>query len=734
MATLYGFVTRILYQSENFFVLTLEVAQSEPKIHEKTVTVSGSLYGLSNITSRISIQFLGDWVRHPKYGKQFQPCGWVPWVVSDVGAERFLKECIQGFEDATMVEDLVATFGTLVFEKLSDSPDEVKATAPEGTPRRMALESALLFWNEARALSNLSVFLQGFDLSEDVTRAIFRRFGSDAINLIAENPYRLVAVEGFTFAKADKLANRSGIGKEDPRRMDGAVLWILKTEAQNGHLSVRRGDFETLLRGLMAKEDFGFGFDGLQANLMSSVDRLVESGIIRLDPNVGVYLPDLFQFEREGARKLVSFLTPAQLDLDLKTFLEEYEKGNAIQLSPAQQEAVFKLIQNRVLVITGQPGTGKTTLVRALVRLFKTTGLTFLLTAPTGIAAKRLSAVTEEAASTVHRALGWDGSNWAFNGQNKYSVGAVVLDETSMVDQELFYRLLDALHPSTFVVIVGDDAQLPSVGPGNVLRELLACPRIPHVRLTQIFRQSEESAIVVAAHKIHKGESPLVEKAKPDSEFQFVSLTDEERLVSLIVQMCVKLKGRDANFQVLSPKYDGAVGVDRLNEAIREKLNPADGQREWKAGKQLFREGDRVMVVKNEYKLNISNGDMGKLLEIHKDTLRVRIHGIGPKAPDSYVDIPKNQASRLLRLAYTITVHRCQGSEFDTIILPMLKEQGRMLQRNLFYTAVTRAKKKAWILGDSAAVFKALANDKVAHRNTVFAAVLSGVEGPEAKP
>lgn len=725
MASIRGYVGRIVHQGDKFFVFSFEVLQSEPKVSEKFITVSGHLYGLVQVAPGIPVQFVGDWIRHPKYGRQFQPYGWFPWASHDLGVERFLSECVDGFGDTHVVHDIVSAFGTSTFDKLTDEPKEVLALAAEdASVKRMALETAVLRWTEARSLSNLSIFLQDYDLSEDVIRAVFTRFGSDAVTIISDNPYRLVAVDGFAFVKADRLAGRIGIRLDDPRRMDGAVLWILKREAQQGHLSVRRGDFLTLLQGLIAAEQVS-GFDTSQAQLMEAVERLVKLDMVKIDPTVGVYLPELYRFEREGADKLAKFLTPMKIDVDLRVFLDDYEKSNRIDLSDAQKEAVWKLADNRVLVLTGLPGTGKTTLIRAIVRLFKQAAMSFALMAPTGIAAKRLAAVTGEPAGTIHRTFGYDGQSWDFNGRNKYGVAAVIVDEMSMVDQELFYRILDALHPTTLLVLVGDDAQLPSVGPGNVLREMISCGSIPHVRLTQIFRQSQQSEIVIASHKINKGESPQLDGRKPDSEFQFVPLQDEDRAVDLIVQMAGKLKARDANFQVLSPKYDGVIGVNNLNEKIRELLNPLNGQMQWKAGKINFREGDRLMVIKNDYKLNVYNGDMGKLIAIDRESLKVRIHGVGVGAIDTYVDIPKAQAATMLRLAYTITVHKSQGSEFGTIIMPILRSQGRMLQRNLFYTAVTRAKTKVWLIGDHSAVYKAVGNDRVVQRNTVFARSIS---------
>jgi ATP-dependent exoDNAse (exonuclease V) alpha subunit/intein/homing endonuclease len=298
-----------------------------------------------------------------------------------------------------------------------------------------------------------------------------------------------------------------------------------------------------------------------------------------------------------------------------------------------------------------------TTTVRALVRLFEEAGITFSLMAPTGIAAKRLAAIAGYPASTIHRALYYDGTTWGHHSDNKYLRGAVIIDEVSMVDQELLYRLLSALDHKTIVVFVGDDAQLPSVGPGNVLRELVDCKGIPNVRLTQIFRQSEKGEIVANSHRINRGDMPELLDPKEPTEFKFVPLGSEDSMVTLVVKMAAKLKSRDDNFQVLSPKYGGTVGVDNLNIRLRDCLNPS-GPKEWIGGEQHFRLGDRLMVIKNDYKRHVYNGDMGKLIWIGKTDLVVRIHGVDGGL-DMEVEFDHEAAEEKLKLAYAVTVHKC---------------------------------------------------------------------------
>jgi exodeoxyribonuclease V alpha subunit len=725
MLFIQGYVEHVLHQTDNYFVLSMTVRDTDFAFHDKLSKVSGHLCGLKTLRGGVPIRITGDWVRHPKWGRQLRPSGWDAWAETDNGRIRFLTECIDGFDDVDLAVYLVETFGEDVFSALSD-PARCRAALSASDTRHEQLGLMLLHWRAARTLADLSRFLQGYDLGPETVRDIYARFGHDAIEIISNNPYRLTAVEGFTFGKADKIAVRLGIPKDDPRRVEGVVLWILHLQGQQGHLFVPRGDFPSLLNELVVADEVEtFRIDDLSGALEAAVARLAEKGIVTVDGSAGVYLPEFYLYERGAGSKLAHFLAPSDLEMDLDTFLSEYQSGNQIALSDAQREAVQKLVKHRVLVLTGLPGTGKTTLVRALVTVFRQARLSFSLMAPTGIAAKRLAVVTGQPAMTVHRALGYNGSAWAHNGACKLGVGAVIVDELSMVDQELFYRLLDALHPNTMLVLVGDDAQLPSVGPGNVLRELLKCPDVPNVRLTQIFRQAATSGIVVASHRVNEGLSPLPPERDPESEFQFVSVLDEGKIVDFIVKAATKLKGRNANFQVLSPKYEGEVGVNNLNDRLREKLNPAGFQKEWKVGSFHVREGDRLMVVKNDYKLNIFNGDMGKLKRIERDYLEVQIHEIGQGAMDTVVVIPKSSAPNLLKLAYAITVHKSQGSEFETIILPITRTQGRMLQRNLFYTALTRARKKVWLLGDASAVFRAVANDKVVQRNTVLSRVVS---------
>jgi exodeoxyribonuclease V alpha subunit len=666
---------------------------------------------------------------HPKYGRQFAIHCWAPWAPDGESALRFLHECVDGFLDYNLTRTICDHFEEGTFAALAENPKAVLALAePDhlampGQIKHSSMSRALVAWDRLRTTYELLGVLQDQGLTAQVIKDVFVRFGHDAKDIVSKNPYRLLEIRGFSMQQADRIAARMGLDLEDPRRTQGAVLATLRAATTEGHVFVKQGDFPMLFPDV-ARDARVSAFPTRPSRVNTAVEGLAAEGAVVVDGEA-VYLPEYFRYEREAATMLAEFLTPVQLEVEPLAFLDEYERSHRIDLSNAQKEAVEKLLTSRVLVLTGLPGTGKTTVVKTFVNLFQAAGLSFRQMAPTGIAAKRMASVTGKESATIHRTFGYDGETWAFNRANKYTIDAVIIDEMSMVDIELFFRILDALHPSTILVFVGDDAQLPSVGPGNVLRELLACPAIPNVRLTQIFRQSAKGGIVTNSHRINGGESLDLDEKDPTSEFRFIPLENEEKAAHLIVEMAAKLKARDANFQVLSPKYEGSVGVDALNTQMRDKLNPAVGQPEWAAGDFSLREGDRVMVVKNDYQLGIYNGDMAKVNSFSREDVVIKIHGIGPMDVDTYVRVPKSEAPYKLCLAYAVTVHKSQGSEWETVILPIARTQRRMLQRNLLYTAVTRAKKKLWLIGHADAVGRAIANDMVVQRNTMLARAIA---------
>jgi exodeoxyribonuclease V alpha subunit len=442
MASISGRVIAIRHKGEDFWVFTLLVDEASPAVEARTVTVTGSLFGLLQLTINTSIGFVGSWSDHPKFGRQFTTAGWVPYAKSPQDMERFLNECIPGFNDPAIASAIVTTLGDDTFNALLNDQARVQEIYLAEDPRRERLDEALIGWTGARSYSDLSVYLQDFHVDSWTVRAIQKAFGSDSIQIIRENPYRLVVIEGFSFALADRLAFRQGFAHNAPQRFEGAILSLLRQEANNGHLYLRRGDLPDLLDQMMQREFMEtFDVPDVTKAILAAVDRMVAQGTAMLDPQAGVYLPTLWEFERGAAEMLSKFISRSKLDIDLDAFVSDYERVNRIELSTAQRDGIRRLVENRALVLTGLPGTGKTTLVRAFVRLFQEKRLRFVLMAPTGIAAKRLSAVTGADAGTIHRTFGYDGSSWEYSRRFKYGVDAVIVDEMSMVDMELFYRI-----------------------------------------------------------------------------------------------------------------------------------------------------------------------------------------------------------------------------------------------------------------------------------------------------
>lgn len=699
-----GWVEKVTYRSGSFYVFTLYV-DGHPSLK-----VKGHLFGLISLDVGVSISLEGYWRKHPKYGNQFNVLSWYPWAESPEDIQLFLFTCIPGF--SSEVAQAISTMGPSVFDLLSKGET---STFDSLELNSESLGKALLGWEEANSLRACSEFYRIKGITSSHIEAAVHLFGPSAAKDLKDNPYLWLDILR-DFGKVDTIAISLGVKLNDPNRLQAAVLWALHEERKEGHLYLKRGDLVKVIQKIFRGAKHWAPLPPF--DIAAITQRLVEQGSVVLEPDVGIYLPDSHMYEKVSADLLARFTThpePTGLsDIDLQEFISEYERNNNLRFSEAQREALLTIRENKVLVLTGLPGTGKTTVLRAVVQLFNKAQVKFRLMAPTGIAAKRLASVTEVEAMTIHRALGYDGSKWSRGPDNKYLVGAVVVDEMSMVDQELMYRLLSALVPGTVLVLVGDAAQLPSVSAGNVLRELVSSD-IPKVNLTQIFRQSERGEIAVGSHAIHNGKVPTLYSPADKTEFNFVRIHDEKMIVNAILRMVVKLKSRDANFQVMAPKYAGVVGVDNLNECIRDCLNPS-GPEEWSG----FRLGDRVMVTQNDYRLGVYNGDMGKLVRIGSGELTVRIHSIIPSDPDLFVNFPFELAS-ILKLAYAISIHKSQGCEFNTVIMPLVLSQGRMLQRNLLYTAVTRARNKVWILGEDAAVERAVKNNPAIRRNTNFA-------------
>lgn len=674
-----------------------------------------------------SIEVHGDFKTHPKYGVGFKAdayththdgsptslCLYIQAIAKWIGPERSAM--------------LVKHFGKDLEKVIESEPDRLLEV--EGIGEKIAT-SIVEAWEANKNLKDVRIFLHGLGLSESKIRKVLSSFGPNSENILKENPWKLLD-HGFGFSTCDSIAEKLGKDPSGDLRWRSLALHALRQCSSSGHLYLvkenivaafnqyNRGNPWPIKDGDITWDDVG-----------SHITALSAEGSAVVDGN-RVYDLALFFYENESARLLHKVMaSPDNLKLESvrpEDFIEKYEKIEGITLSDAQKDAIRSFLTEKVLIITGGPGTGKTTLVKGLVSILKLLHASFELVTPTGISAKRLGDTSGCQAYTIHRRLGYKGNKWDYNAVVKYPTQAIIVDESSMVDQEVFYRLLSALNSSTKLVFVGDNDQLPSVGPGSVLRELIDCKQVKTIFLDKIFRQDKQSDIIKAAKKIRDGDLDLsLFKADKKSDIWFIPGRDPEQLERTVVGFAKEImqhnrtSGEKKHFQIITPRNDGPLSVDSLNTALQQALNPpASDKKEFTIGRTTIRKGDRVIIRKNNYQLEVFNGDIGKVVFVTPDHVTVDVEDYGNAT--RRVDIPMKIADEMLRMAYAVTVHRAQGMEYPLVILPFIRAHGKMLlQRNLLYTALTRAKRKVIVLGQASAIEVAIANDKMQKRNTVF--------------
>ena len=538
---------------------------------------------------------------------------------------------------------------------------------------------------------------------------------------MTEEPYRMIQeIDGFGFKTADQIALAYGMDRQSPQRLGAGLAYVLQTMTQNGHVCIP--DSELVRRAAFL----------LQADALGLHDILqdtVDMGQLRtadFEGTVYVYTPEAYEEEEAIAGRIreMAAMKPLSMKTHVQLFLDRWQDSCHFELADKQREAVEKSLQSGMTVITGGPGTGKTTVVQTIIRLAEQEGLRILLCAPTGRAAKRLAETTQRKAKTIHRLLIPDGhvgkvQSFEYNETKLLPADLVIVDEVSMLDMEMMYHLLNALKPQCRCILVGDADQLPSVGAGAVLHDVIASETVPVVRLDTIFRQKEGGRIVTNAHLINNGRLPVVNE---DLEFRFVEIeteADGATKISALYRSEVEETGDEFAVQVLSPMYKDPCGVDNLNQLIQERLNPpVQGKGELKGRHMIFRVGDKVMQKHNDYEKGVFNGDIGQIFAVQHDMVYVRYPEQDVKYEGAEIDE--------ITLAYAITVHKSQGSEYHTVIMALVNSHSIMLQRNLFYTAVTRAKRKVILVGTKRAVQTAVQNQRTSRRFTLLIPRLQG--------
>jgi exodeoxyribonuclease V alpha subunit len=718
-----GVLERIVFANEEnaWSVVRLTVPGEEGP-----VTAVGNLLG---VQLGESLRLAGEWVSDPKYGRQFKVEVYQTITPKTLeGIERYLGSgLIRGIRKRTAAR-LVAHFGLETLEVLERHPERLAEVGGFGPKRRGEIQKAMI---EQRETREVMVFLQAHGIATGHAIKIYKRYGAEAMAVLREDPFRLAAdIHGIGFQSADRIAAALGTAKTAPSRLAAGVLHLLGEAADRGNVFLPRArllaEGERLLA--VSPELVGSAVDALAAAGEVVVETLPDAPE---ECREAVYAKALHAAETGVANRLRALLARPDLPSDIKAekAVAWFEKREGLALAPAQREAIRRGLTSKVLVITGGPGTGKTTLVRGIVSILEKKGRAVFLAAPTGRAAKRLSEATGGKAATLHRLLEFDPRSRSFQRDRDRPLACdlLIVDEASMLDVALAHHLLKAIPNGGRLILVGDVDQLPSVGPGRLLGDLLRSGVVDVVRLTEIFRQAERSAIVVNAHRINRGELPSP-RNEGEGDFFFIEKRHPEDVLAtvseLVAQRIPARFGFDplADIQVLSPMNRGNLGTQSLNAALRERLNPAPANGE--TGPYGLRVGDKVMQVRNNYDLEVWNGDLGRVVGIDEEEGKVAVE------IDGRVVSYDTAAADELVLAYACTIHKSQGSEYPCVVVLLHGQHQIMLQRNLLYTALTRARRLAVLVGERKALATAVRNHRTSGRFTLLAERLAGGSGP----
>jgi exodeoxyribonuclease V alpha subunit len=713
LLTLEGHLERITYFNEatHYTIARLKL----PNL-ATVVTVVGYLAGVS---PGEMIKIKGTWETHRKYGQQFKVQSFAVTLPAAVdGIRKYLASgAIKGI-GPSMAARLTTLFGADTLEVIEKNPERLLEVEGIGETKAAMIQSA---WQEHHTLRTLMQFLQEMGVQTSYCAKIYKAYGPEAVDLIRQDPYVLAEdIPGAGFLIADTIARKLGVEVEDPERVRACIMHIIMQNADDGHTYAEH-------ENLVARCENQFQIS--HTTIENTIDEMAAAKAIVVEPletdqsTSAIFMRDLYLAETGLANRLKAMLSlPVQVaEIDPDRIAAEVHHRLAINLSAEQLAVLEQVFSHRIAVITGGPGTGKTTLLRSISTLFETMGQRVVLAAPTGRAARRLSQVTGRKAGTIHRLLGFNFTDGGFikDRNNPLDADAVIVDEASMVDTVLMYRLIDAVPLSSFLIMVGDVSQLPAIGPGNVLSDMIDSARIPVFYLNKIFRQDRESAIILNAHKVRQGNFHVGEQTDVidrSSDFYFVEEHDPDRVAQRIVQLCSRELPQKFEFdpildiQVLTPMHKGAVGTINLNYMLQKTLNRQPVLIEGIGN--AYKAGDKVMHLINNYQKEVYNGDIGVVrgFDQQKDELAVDYYGRTVCYGTSELD--------QITIAYAISVHKSQGSEYPAVIIPLVTQHFIMLQRNLIYTAVTRGRSLVVLVGSRKALTIGVKNNKTVQRYT----------------
>ena len=748
-----GRVSSVLHEAGDFRIAKILLDGGEGKL----VTVKGH-FPAQHVSVGSWVSFAGKWITHARYGKQLSV------TRSPIAIDRWTEDRTMSALTANGIGPQLRFQLRLYAKERELSVSEVLDSGDlEGFQQDELTRTYLITrWRSLRSHLDAAQFLAEAGVPSKVIGKIWSALGDELEEKITADPWILVRVGGISFKEADEVAARLGVNLASQGRVNGAVLTAVQGVATEGHVYATTGQVVGAVNRMIPGPDLP------STAIAEAIKDLRAQGQIEAEqtPDGGwaLYEPWSAHMERFCAERLRERgeMGLSEKEEEARIELGKWSQGRKVDLTETQTTAALRSLVEPVSVLTGLPGTGKTTTLQAVVSVLRDLNTPFLLVAPTGIAAKRMTAVTGATAATVHRAFSakgfaldeerhasyvgvhgestkgatatgdTKGEDWGYGPDNPHPAEVLVVDESSMLDLHMLYRLLSGTRETCRLVFVGDPFQLPSVGAGDILRDLVDCGSFPHTHLSEIFRQEDTSGIVLAAHAVHQGISPDMGSA----DFMLLPARDESAAADIIRNISLRLYKKRANFQVLSPRHKGDAGVTALNQILRMAINPpTPGIAERRIGGDVIREDDRIMVIKNDYKKGVYNGDVGKVSRIDSRAKTVEIRVFTPEgSPDQVVSFEFQKGAPPLRLAYAQTIHKSQGQEYDIIIVPVMASFGRQLQRNLLYTAITRAKQRVFIVGESSAVTRAVENNPAGRRNTLLATRLKAEGGSEAVP
>ena len=696
-------VERITYRNEEN---GYSVIKCKAKDYSDLVTVVGAMPDV-HVGAVLSLE--GFWKIDSKYGRQFSAQKWEEALPATVyGIEKYLGSGLVKGVGPKFAKRIVQKFGKDTIDVIEEQPELLIEVEGIGQVRVERIKKS---WQDQKEIKNIMLFLQGHEVSTSHATKIFKTYGSESIAVVKENPYRLADdIWGIGFKTADVIAEKLGIGKDKFVRLRSGILYTLSKLSENGHCYAVRGQLIETAEKLLC-------VDG--AELEITLDEMLRVEDVIRDEEA-IYLPP-FYFSEVGCAKRLRKLMKGRrrIVLDGEAVTGQIQAQPGVIYDEIQLEAIRVAVSSKVMVLTGGPGTGKTTTTLGIICAYQRAGCQVILAAPTGRAAKRMSEAAGMEAKTIHRLLEYKPPEGYQRNEEKPLEGDVlILDECSMIDIMLMYNLLKAIPEHMTLIMVGDTDQLPSVGAGNVLKDVMASGCIPVVRLNRIFRQAQGSRIILNAHRINKGEAIDMRGGK-DSDFFFASEETNEGIVERLVKYCTENLPRYyhadplRDIQVLTPMQRGTVGAANLNQVLQEAMNPQGPA--LRRGGVCYRIRDKVMQIRNDYDKEVFNGDIGTVRRVDLEDREITVDFDGREVAYDVTELDE------LALAYATTIHKAQGSEYPIVVMPFSMSHFVMLQRNLLYTGVTRAKKILVLIGEKKAVFYAVRNGRMAERNTRLA-------------